>query len=52
MRKVLVIGRGPAGISASLYIRRGGFEVTVAAKDDGALARAERSRISTGRRNR
>ena len=42
MRKVLVIGRGPAGISASLYIRRGGFEVTVAAKDDGALARAEK----------
>lgn len=42
MGKVLVIGRGPAGISASLYIRRGGFEVTVAAKDDGALARAEK----------
>lgn len=42
MRKVLVIGRGPAGISASLYIRRGGVEVTVAAKDDGALARAEK----------
>ena len=42
MRHVLVIGRGPAGISASLYIRRGGFDVTVVAKDDGALTRAER----------
>ena len=42
MRKALVIGRGPAGISSALYIRRGGFDVTVVAKDDGALARAAR----------
>lgn len=42
MRKVLIIGRGPAGITASLYTRRGGFDVTVVAKDDGALTRAEK----------
>lgn len=42
MRKVLIIGRGPAGISASIYTQRGGFDVTVVAKDDGALMRAER----------
>ena len=42
MGKVLVIGRGPAGISASIYMQRGGLEVTVVAKDDGALLRAEK----------
>ena len=42
MGKVLVIGRGPAGISASIYMQRGGLEVTVVAKDDGALSRAEK----------
>jgi glycine/D-amino acid oxidase-like deaminating enzyme len=32
MSKVLIIGSGPAGVSAALYARRGGAEVTVLSK--------------------
>ncbi len=39
--RVIIIGAGPAGISAALYARRGGAEVTVAAKGAGALSGAE-----------
>ena len=39
--RVIIIGAGPAGISAALYARRGGAEVTVAAKGSGALSGAE-----------
>ena len=44
MGKVLVLGAGPAGISAALYARRGGAEVTVLHKGLGtsALSRAEK----------
>ena len=44
MGKVLVLGAGPAGISAALYARRGGAEVTVLHKGRGtsALSRAEK----------
>ena len=38
---VLIIGAGPAGVSAALYARRGGADVTVIAKEIGALAAAE-----------
>ena len=41
MKKLVVIGQGPAGISAALYAVRGGADVTVIAKDGGALAKAE-----------
>lgn len=41
MKKIVIIGQGPAGISAALYAVRGGADVTVIAKDGGALAKAD-----------
>ena len=38
---VIVIGKGPAGISASVYLERAGYSVLVIGKDRGALERAE-----------
>ncbi|MBQ2719289.1 MAG: FAD-dependent oxidoreductase [Clostridia bacterium] len=42
MKNVIIIGRGPAGVSASLYTVRAGFPTLVIGKDGGALDRAER----------
>ena len=39
--RIIIIGSGPAGISAALYARRVGAEVTVVSKGGGALASAE-----------
>ena len=41
MKELVIIGHGPAGISAALYAVRGGAPVTILAKDDGALAKAD-----------
>lgn len=30
---VIIIGKGPAGISAGLYVKRAGFKVLVIGKD-------------------
>lgn len=38
---VIIIGYGPAGISASLYIQRAGLNCLIIGKDYGALAKAE-----------
>lgn len=38
---VIIIGSGPAGVSAALYARRGGADVTVISKGGGGLADAE-----------
>ncbi len=40
MKKVIIVGGGPAGVSASLYTVRAGLDTLVIAKDGGALERA------------
>lgn len=42
MKELVIIGQGPAGISAALYAVRGGASVTVVAKDAGALSKADK----------
>lgn len=37
MIPVVIIGNGPAGISAAIYLKRAGINCTVIGKDDGAL---------------
>lgn len=41
-RKIVVIGGGPAGISASLYTARAGIHTTVIGRDGGALAKTDK----------
>lgn len=41
MRDVLVIGKGPGGISAAIYAKRAGMDVLVLGRDGGALDKAE-----------
>lgn len=42
MSKVIIIGSGPAGVSAALYTQRAGIETTVISKRGGALLKAEK----------
>lgn len=42
MCDVIIIGKGPAGISASLYAVRAGLNVIVIGKDSGSLGKASR----------
>ncbi|MGB8454602.1 MAG: NAD(P)/FAD-dependent oxidoreductase [Anaerocolumna sp.] len=42
MSKVIIIGNGPAGISAALYTTRAGIETTIIGKDYGALEKASK----------
>jgi len=41
MSKVIIIGSGPAGISAALYTVRAGFDTTIITKGQGSLQKAE-----------
>ncbi len=42
MAKVLILGAGPAGVSASLYTARAGVDTTVLTRGSGALEKAEK----------
>lgn len=42
MYDVIIIGKGPAGISASLYIKRANQSVLIIGKDEGALKKAQK----------
>ena len=42
MQDMVIIGNGPAGLSAALYLLRAGFSVTIIGKDKGALSIAEK----------
>ena len=42
MSKVIIVGSGPAGISAALYTQRAGLETTVISNGGGALLKAEK----------
>ena len=42
MPNIVIIGSGPAGVSAALYAVRAGVDTTVLTKGPGALERAEK----------
>lgn len=42
MYDVIIIGKGPAGLSASLYTSRANLKTLIIGKDDGSLSKAER----------
>lgn len=42
MYDTIIIGSGPAGITASLYIKRAGFRVLIISKDESVLNRANK----------
>lgn len=42
MPKIIIIGKGPAGISCALYTARAGIETLIIAKGEGALGKAEK----------
>lgn len=40
-KQVVIIGAGPAGVSAALYLTRGAIETTIIYRDGGALAKTD-----------
>lgn len=47
MPNIVIIGSGPAGVSAALYTVRAGVDTTVLTKGPGALDRAEKLKTTT-----
>lgn len=47
MPSIIIVGSGPAGISAALYAVRAGVDTTVLTKGPGALDRAEKLKTTT-----
>jgi thioredoxin reductase (NADPH) len=42
MHDVIIVGKGPAGVSAAIYAVRAGLDVLLIGRDSGALAKAEK----------
>ena len=42
MRDTIIIGKGPAGITCAIYLKRAGIDALVIGKDGGALTKAEK----------
>ncbi|MEG2174250.1 MAG: NAD(P)/FAD-dependent oxidoreductase [Oscillospiraceae bacterium] len=42
MSDIVIVGMGPAGLSAALYVRRAGLSCSIIGKDIGALSKAEK----------
>ena len=42
MYDTIIIGSGPAGVSASLYIKRAGFKVLIISKNEGSLVKTDK----------
>ncbi len=42
MHDVIILGKGPAGIQAALYIKRANLDVLIIAKDGGALLKSDK----------
>ena len=47
MSNIVIVGSGPAGVSAALYAVRAGVDTTVLTKGPGALDRPRRSKTTT-----
>ena len=51
MPTILIIGKGPAGISAALYSARANVDTIVIGRDGGALNKASKMKTITGLQN-